>query len=104
MEMIPNNVGRLRDLRGLNQTQLAELVGTTQPHISRIERGDPGIPVLKFAHIAKALNVSISDLFSPERTKQEEILLGAFRRLPAARQMGWIDMAKAIQVEKNEAE
>lgn len=47
----------LRLAAGLSQQQLAEKVGTSQPHIARIERGqhDPSTGLI--SRIAKALNV-----------------------------------------------
>lgn len=49
-------VARLRMLRGLTQTQLAELVGTHQPSIARLENGS-SVPSLSFLNrIAAALD------------------------------------------------
>jgi len=52
-------VARLRILRGLTQTQLAEMVGTHQPSIARLENGSstPSIPFLN--KIATALNAKV---------------------------------------------
>ena len=98
-----NNVERLRALRGLNQTQLAEMVGVKQPHISRIERGDEGPPLKLFRAIAEALGVSLADLFADERSAAERDLLDAFSLLPPARQMGWLEMARLTQAEARAA-
>jgi predicted transcriptional regulator len=52
-------VARLRILRGITQAQLAEMVGTRQPSIARLENGT-SIPSLSFLHrIAIALNAKI---------------------------------------------
>ncbi|MEN6408384.1 MAG: helix-turn-helix transcriptional regulator [Anaerolineaceae bacterium] len=52
-------VARLRMLRGLTQTQLAEMVGTRQPSIARLENGST-IPSLSFLQkIAAALDAKI---------------------------------------------
>lgn len=49
-------VARLRLLRGLTQSQLAEMVGTHQPSIARLENGS-SIPSLSFLNkIAAALD------------------------------------------------
>ena len=52
-------VARLRIQHGLTQAQLAELVGTHQPSIARLENGtsDPSLAFLK--RIAKALDAVI---------------------------------------------
>jgi transcriptional regulator with XRE-family HTH domain len=52
-------IARLRMLRGLTQTQLAEIVGTRQPSIARLENGT-STPSLSFLNkIAAALNARI---------------------------------------------
>ena len=52
-------VARLRLLRGLTQAQLAEMVGTRQPSIARLENGS-SIPSLSFLNkIAAALDARI---------------------------------------------
>jgi len=52
-------VARLRMLRGLTQAQLAEMVGTRQPSIARLENGSSK-PSLTFLNkIATALNAKI---------------------------------------------
>jgi HTH-type transcriptional regulator/antitoxin HipB len=58
-------VARLRIQRGLTQTQLAELVGTRQPSIARLENGT-SVPSLSFLdRIAKALDARIELNFVP---------------------------------------
>lgn len=52
-------VARLRILRGLTQAQLAEMVGTRQPSIARLENGS-SVPSLSFLQkIATALHAKI---------------------------------------------
>jgi DNA-binding XRE family transcriptional regulator len=52
-------IARLRIQRGLTQSQLAEMVGTHQPSIARLENGSR-IPSLSFlGRIAKALDARI---------------------------------------------
>lgn len=52
-------VARLRIQRGLSQAQLAEMVGTQQPSIARLENGS-SIPSLSFLQrIARALDARI---------------------------------------------
>ena len=52
-------VARLRIQRGLTQTQLAEMVGTHQPSIARLENGT-SIPSLSFLNrIAEALDARV---------------------------------------------
>ena len=59
-------VARLRMLRGLTQTQLADMVGTRQPSIARLENGS-STPSLSFlSKIAEALNAKIEFKLVPE--------------------------------------
>ena len=52
-------VARLRILRGLTQAQLAEMVGTRQPSIARLENGSSK-PSLSFLEkVAEALDAKI---------------------------------------------
>lgn len=90
-----NNVAHYRKLRGLTQVELAEMIGFTQPHVSRIERGDDGISIKMFALIADALNVTLSDLFAERMASAEAELIKAFRSVPPRIQKSWIEMARA---------
>lgn len=59
-------VARLRMLRGLTQAQLAEMVGTRQPSIARLENGS-STPSLSFlSKIAEALNAKIEFKLVPK--------------------------------------
>jgi DNA-binding XRE family transcriptional regulator len=58
-------IARLRIAAGLTQAQLAELVGTKQPSIARLERGQtqPTIPFLR--KLAEALGARLEVNFVP---------------------------------------
>ena len=59
-----DNLTKIREARGLSQTELARMVGANQATISKIEAGI-GNPTLSMINrIAKALRVSPSMLFS----------------------------------------
>ena len=59
-------VARLRMLRGLTQAQLAEMVGSRQPSIAKLENGT-GAPSLSFlTKIAEALGAKIEIKLIPE--------------------------------------
>jgi DNA-binding XRE family transcriptional regulator len=52
-------IARLRIARGLTQTQLAQMVGTKQPSIARLEKGD-STPSLAFLEkLAEALGARL---------------------------------------------
>ncbi len=62
-------IARLRIQRGLTQAQLAEMVGTRQPSIARLENGN-SIPSLSFLkRIADALDARIELRFVPQDVK-----------------------------------
>lgn len=65
----PKTLSMLRLAAGLSQVQLAKLVGTSQPHLARIEQGknDPGTDMI--ARIAKALDLNDSDVFQAIRNQ-----------------------------------
>ena len=59
-------VARLRMLRGLTQAQLADMVGTRQPSIARLENGS-STPSLSFlSKIAEALGAKIEFKLIPD--------------------------------------
>lgn len=64
-----NTLIALRLAEGLSQTQLAELAGSTQPYIARIERGqvDPGTDMI--SRIATALKVDEATAFKAIRNQ-----------------------------------
>lgn len=98
-----NNIARIRKARGLRQSDLAEMAGVKQPHISRVESGDEGPPLSLFRTIANVLDVPLSALFSDARTEAEQALIDAFRSLPEGRREGWLEMARLARAEAQAA-
>lgn len=90
------NLERLRRDRDLNQDELAEMAGVKQSTISKIEGGFDGVTLRVLKQIAAALGVDVVDLFADERTRAEDALIRAFRRLPPERQQGWLDLAETL--------
>lgn len=88
------NIAHYRKMRGLTQTDLAEMVGVKQPHISRIEKGDDGVSLRLYKDIASALRVELYELFTDEMNDAEALLLEAFRQVPPQIQRSWIEMAR----------
>ena len=58
----PVTMRTLRLRRGLSQTQLAEAIGTQQPHIARIERGQADLRLDTCRRIASALGIDLNTL------------------------------------------
>lgn len=90
------NIERLRNARGLNQDDLAEMADIKQSTISKIENGFDGVTLRVLKRIAIALEVEVRDLFDDERTAAEQSLIAAFRNLSPARQQGWLDLAETL--------
>jgi len=62
-------IARLRILRGLTQTQLAEKVGTKQPSIARLENGS-SLPSISFlTKLADALDARLEINLLPDLNK-----------------------------------
>ena len=61
---VPNRVRELRRQKGIEtQTQLAKLVGWSQPELSRIENGERDLNPWQAGQLARALNVPLWKLF-----------------------------------------
>ena len=58
-DMIQSLIERRNQLR-ISQTQLAKMVGTKQPAISRLEKGDYNTTLSTFFKVANALDLDIS--------------------------------------------
>ena len=66
-ELAPGyQVARLRMLRGLTQAQLAEMVGTRQPSIARLENGTSAPSLSFLSKIAKVLGAKIEFKLIPD--------------------------------------
>lgn len=73
-------VKELREKRGYNQEQLAELVGIESRHISRIETGKSFTTLENVVKIAKALHVSLDSLFKFQHKKESEVIISKINR------------------------
>jgi len=59
---IGRNIRRFRTQSGLSQARLAELAGTSQSWICKIETGDENPTLVSLSRIARALEVEVSEL------------------------------------------
>ena len=72
-DMIENLIRRRSQLR-ISQTELARLIGTKQPAISRLEKGDYNTTLSTFLKVADALDLDISlKVRKKARNKQDEV-------------------------------
>lgn len=58
------NLNRIRQERGLTQSQLAQLLGTTQSNVSRLLRGCEDVSLSRVERIASVLGVTVADLLN----------------------------------------
>lgn len=72
---IGKRVAYLRKLNHLSQAQLAEKIGTTNKHVSEIERGVTGISIDTQVLLGKALNCSLDYLIKGDEFKSIDHLL-----------------------------
>ncbi|MEL6172482.1 MAG: helix-turn-helix transcriptional regulator [Pseudomonadota bacterium] len=91
-----NAISQIRKRKGLSQYDLAELAGTTQPTIARIERGSDSVTLRMLTSIAKALGVPVRDLFD-DRSNLEQTLISAFRKIPETERDRWIGILEAAK-------
>jgi len=66
------NVRQLRKAQNLSQEELAEKAGLHRTYIGSVERGERNISLENILALARALNVSLVDLFRGIKTKDEE--------------------------------
>jgi transcriptional regulator with XRE-family HTH domain len=85
------NLARLREERGLTQAELAEMVGVSQPTITRAEQGHVTARLETYKKCADALGVSLAEIFADDRSALEAQLVRAFRRLPPDAQKAWAE-------------
>ena len=67
-EIFSKNLVRLRKSKGFSQRELAKKTNLTQRIINYYENKPKSIPVEKLRTLAKALDITIADLFSDEET------------------------------------
>jgi DNA-binding XRE family transcriptional regulator len=61
-EVMPKSLVALRLKRGMSQSQLAQMIGTSQPHIAKIEAGNLNLYWATAVRIADALAISMDEL------------------------------------------
>lgn len=101
----------LRQERGMNMTEFANLLGTSKQVIARYEKGENTPKITTVAHYAKVLGVSLQYLVNDECTdkygkqngttpsptyitEREKALLNLFRQIPENRQQLALDMIR----------
>ena len=78
----------LRRFAGLSQAQLARLADTSQPAVSRLEKGRVAKQVLLVLHVGRVLNEALSRLDQAVLSAQARALLRGLDTLTAGRPAG----------------
>lgn len=79
------NLARIRQERGLSQRALADMIGMDPATVNRAEKMAATAKLSTYVACAKALGVTLSDIFGEYRSPREAALLEAFRRIPEER-------------------
>lgn len=80
-----NNLAMFRDLRGLTQAELADMIGVNQSTIQRAEAEHPSAKLETYKLCAQFLNVTLAQIFGPARSELEMELFSALSRVPKHR-------------------
>ncbi len=75
-ETIASQIYFIRESRKLTQSELADLAGTKQPAISRIEKGEASLSIKSLEAIARAFDVALAVRFVPFSEVAEEVVDG----------------------------
>lgn len=62
LKLLGNNIKKYRELKGLSQNQLAELVDLSREYIADVERGHKRISLKKLFAIVDVLEIECSNL------------------------------------------
>lgn len=92
------NLARIRKAHGLSQADLADMIGRDTATISRAENMHKSAMLETYQLCAKALKVTLADIFCDDLQPIERELVSAFRSFPADQRgvfAGMIEMAKA---------
>lgn len=89
------NVRKFRESRGWTAAELAERAGTSQPTITRMERGNTSVSLNMILAVAKALGVPAWMLLVDDQEEAITIINQAYLVSPPEVQEYWLDMADA---------
>ena len=97
MDNVAMNLTRLRNLRGLSQQALADMIGRDKATISRAESMFDGTTLGVYKACADALKVTLADIFSDSRSEIETELIVAFRGIPPERHAQLLGLLKLAE-------
>lgn len=92
------NLTRIRKARGLSQKALGEMIGMDAATVNRAEKMHPSAKLATYVACAKALGVTLEDIFGPDLSDIEAKIIEAFRSMPEAKRQqvaGLLDLIEA---------
>jgi transcriptional regulator with XRE-family HTH domain len=110
---VAENIRKFRKAMGLTQVLLAEKLGTTQHVITNYERGLRNPAAAKMPEIARALGVTLEELYglegktaekrSPRKAPNRRLtqMQNIFEDLPSTDQRALLKQAKALRAQKS---
>jgi len=80
-------VREIRDRRGMTRKLVAREAGVSERHLAHLEGGEGNVSILLLDNIARALDVSLTDLLAPETedTVERRLIRRFLERLPQHR-------------------
>ena len=90
-----NNIKKIRESRGLTQAQLAEMAGTSQPTINRLEQGSQSVSLHLLVDVAEAFNIPVWLLLADEKSEALLLINQAYLAAPPDVRQSWVDLAEA---------
>lgn len=100
-----NNLARYRELSGLSQRDLADLLEVSQPTIQRAEAEAASAKLGTYKRCAEKLGITLGQIFS-DQSELEDRLVEIFRQIPADKHdqvLGILELAKSPPLEDDEA-
>src|SRR5262249_33552942 len=87
LQVLGKRVRQARDVRGMTRKALAVAADVSERHLAQLESGEGNVSIVLLRRIAKALEVSLSDLFSSEMNEavEKRLILQLLGQLPAHR-------------------
>lgn len=80
--MLSMNLRQIRELRGLKQADLADMLGVDKSTISRAEAMHPSAKLDTYQKCADVLNVTLADLFCDDLSPVKRELLVMIDKVP----------------------
>ncbi len=90
------NLSLIRKANGLTQVDLAEMAGTTQPTINRMEAGGDSVTLRMIRKVAHSLGVPVYALFLDDMSAAELALIRASRGLSPEDESAWVSVADDV--------